>query len=740
MDFVCPHCRTVCEGQSRVIGTEVRCPSCRNTFVARAPVRATLSKWGAYIACGIIVLVTVGILLWLFSASGARKVESTKTIAQQPTLNHTETITTLVPDSDERIEVRSPSQQELLKRCVTITTVDSNASGFFFKRKGRVFVVTCNHVVFDQPFLIIHDLNGKEYPAERVFCARDRDMAVVALKNAASIHVPTFEVEDDVGSVEIESELVCYGDSEGKGVIVRSEGKLLGIGPRVIETDTTIVPGNSGGPVILSSSGKVVGIASHLTINSGTWVKGTRFDNQTRRFAVRMDTVNWEEIMENGSPILQSTDYHEVFLFATDVYSGRNGRTADFSHAFCCALWAASHDDIDAQLEVGFDYAVGIGVEKDVSQAIQWYRRAADHGNAIAQRRLGMMYLSGDFVLQDITKAFSMFESASNNGDSEAMYQLGKLYQHGKGIDKDAKKALSLFLQAAATGHLASVAEVGWHYEQGVQVEQDYQEAKRWYQIGSEKGDSFSLYRLGVMHYYGCGECSNKDMAFQYFKQAAEKDNFVSDISRGDCFYHLGLSYYTGKVVSQNYQFASSWFLQAAKLGHVQAQSYLGVCYEKGLGISINEDQAFTWWLEAAKGGDASAQYNVGYAYDLGKIKPENKMEAANWYRRSAEQGFAPAQLNLGVLYIYGNGVRQNSVEAFNLFTAAANQGNLIAMSNLGICYYFGRGVSKDLNQARLWLEKASKQGESTATEFLQGHPDISRTNVVKPKQDWRAK
>lgn len=733
MDFVCPHCRTVCEGQSRVIGTEVRCPSCRNTFVARAPVRATLSKWGAYIACGIIVLVTFGILLWLFSASGARKVESTKTIAQQPTLNHTESITSPVPDSSEQTEVRSPSQQELLKRCVTITTVDSNASGFFFKRKGRVFVVTCNHVVFDQPFLIIHDLNGKEYPAERVYCAKDRDMAVVALKNASSIHVPTFEVEDDVGSVEIESELVCYGDSEGKGVIVRSEGKLLGIGPCVIETDTTIVPGNSGGPVILSASGKVVGIASHLTINSGTWVKGTRFDNQTRRFAVRMDNVNWEEIMEKGNDLLQSTDYHEIQQFAQDVLKGENGRVSDSTHAFYCSRWAASHGDAEAQTEIGFDYEWGIGVEQSLAEAIKWYQMAAEQKEPKAQRFLGTMYLKGGiFISANKEKAFELFMSAATAGDIDSMYQIGCLYRSGDGCEKRPDIALEYFRRASSLGHVGSMAELGWHYEFGIGTEQNYQEAKQWYQKGANMGDSFSLYRLGRIVLDGCGEPPNPTKAFQCFSEAADKDNFLSDLYRGECFYYLGWSYYNGKGTNQIDPLAFIWFQRAAELGNVPAQAYLGDCYEFGHGTTIDLKKSFHWYLEAAKGGDARSQFNVGVSYHYGKQIPVDCFEAANWYRRSADQGYASAQLNLGVLYSEGKGVPKNAVEAVKWFQKAADQGKLTAMSNLGKCYFYGDGVPKDLIRARQYLQKASSQGESDAVAFLQEHPEILRSNTYK--------
>ncbi len=731
MDFVCPHCRTVCEGQPRVIGTEVRCPSCRNTFIARAPVNASRSKWGVYAACGVIVMITIGLLCWLFSGSGNHQTETLQTIVRQPTTNSTESILSLVSDSGERTENKHPSQQELLKRCVTITTVDSNASGFFFKRKSRVFVVTCNHVVFDQPFLLIHDLNGKEYPAERVYSAKDRDMAVISLKNAANIHVPTFEAEGDVGSLEIESELVCYGDSEGKGVIVRSEGRLLGIGPRVIETDTPIVPGNSGGPIILSSSENVVGIASHLTINSGTWVKGTRFDNQTRRFAVRMDNVNWDEIMVNGSPVLQPTDYHEIQQFAQDVFKGENGRTSDATHAFYCALWAASHGDSEAQTTIGLDYECGIGVEKSIVEAIKWYQKAAEQKNPQAQRLLGVIYLKGDPLIPvDKDKAFRLLMSAADAGDIDSMYQIGRLYRSGEGCEKRPDIALEYFKKASSLGHVGSMAEVGWHYELGIGTEQNYQEAKQWYQKGASFGDSFSLYRLGRIYLDGCGQAPDENKAFYCFSQAAEKNNFLTDLYRGECYFYLGWSFFHGIGTSQIEKLAFTWFERAANLGHVRAQSYLGNCYDLGIGVSIDEQKAFSWYFQAAKGGDANAQYNVGWTYDKGKGIPINKSEAFQWYSRSAEQGNADAQLMLGLFFVRGDGIQKNLFEAVKWFRKSAEQGNPTAMSNLATCYYFGDGTSKNMEQARYWLKRALEQGSSQAKDFIQKHPQIFQNRL----------
>ncbi len=62
---------------------------------------------------------------------------------------------------------------------------------------------------------------------------------------------------------------------------------------------------------------------------------------------------------------------------------------------------AADQGDTEAQVNLGFMYAVGRGVPQDDAEAVRWYRLAADQGFTAAQVNLGMMYAQGRGVSQD---------------------------------------------------------------------------------------------------------------------------------------------------------------------------------------------------------------------------------------------------------------------------------------------------------------------------------------------------
>ena len=98
--------------------------------------------------------------------------------------------------------------------------------------------------------------------------------------------------------------------------------------------------------------------------------------------------------------------------------------------------------------------------------------------------------------------------------------------------------------------------------------------------------------------------------------------------------------------------------LQAAGQGYAKAQFNLGLMYYNGQGVRQDYTQAVQWYRKAAEQGDAKAQYNLGVMYDNGQGVRQDYTQAVQWYRKAAEQGYAKAQYNLGVAYDNGQGVR----------------------------------------------------------------------------------
>ena len=65
-----------------------------------------------------------------------------------------------------------------------------------------------------------------------------------------------------------------------------------------------------------------------------------------------------------------------------------------------------------AQVNLGFAYLDGNGVEKNVGKAAHWFYKAASHGLPIAQYVMGGMYAEGKGVKQDSIEALKWLRLA----------------------------------------------------------------------------------------------------------------------------------------------------------------------------------------------------------------------------------------------------------------------------------------------------------------------------------------
>ena len=81
--------------------------------------------------------------------------------------------------------------------------------------------------------------------------------------------------------------------------------------------------------------------------------------------------------------------------------------------------------------------------------------------------------------------------------------------------------------------------------------------------------------------------------------------------------YNLGLRYYNGEGVSQDYQKAFHNFALSAAQGYSEAEYCLGVCYYYGEGVDLNFTRAATYFNLAADKGDSYAQNYLGIMYQV---------------------------------------------------------------------------------------------------------------------------
>jgi TPR repeat protein len=99
-------------------------------------------------------------------------------------------------------------------------------------------------------------------------------------------------------------------------------------------------------------------------------------------------------------------------------------------------------------------YEEGLGVEKNIGQAIRWYEKAAMRGLPEAENRLGHIYYHGSGNAgKDFKKAQKWLTRAANHDVAEAQHTLGHMYQEGEGVVTNKETAADLLNKAAANGY-----------------------------------------------------------------------------------------------------------------------------------------------------------------------------------------------------------------------------------------------------------------------------------------------
>ena len=435
-----------------------------------------------------------------------------------------------------------------------------------------------------------------------------------------------------------------------------------------------------------------------------------------------------------------------MHLFGYLLFNG-TGVSQNQAEATKWWLKAAEQGDVNAQYSLGVCYENGYGVEQSYTEAAEWYSKAAEQGNVDAQFNLGVCYEMGEGVEQSYEKAASWYRKAAEQGDANAQFNLGVCYYNGKGVEQSYEKAAEWYRKAAEQGYANAQYNLALCYNNGEGVEQSYEKAVMWYRKAAEQDFGLAQVGLAGLLYSGLGVVMDQEEAIKLLRSAAEHGTAEANLflnlldEGGDKFegseltsrymeaagkgdvraqFLLGLCYYSGTGVEQEYEKAVKWYRKAAEQGLAQAQFNLGVCYGNGKGVEQDYNEAAEWCRKAAEQGLAPAQFYIALCYGNGKGVEQDYNEAAEWYRKAAEQGLAQAQCSLGVCYGNGKGVEQDYNEAAEWFRKAAEQGYANAQYNLALCYENGEGVEQSYEKAAEWYRKAAKQGDEEALIALQ--------------------
>lgn len=192
-----------------------------------------------------------------------------------------------------------------------------------------------------------------------------------------------------------------------------------------------------------------------------------------------------------------------------------------------------------AMNSIGFMTLYGRGVERDVAEAAQWFKRAMQANEPRGFRNMARLLRDGSpkaGIAADRAEAMRLMRVAAEDGLGLAAYDLGEWL---KADNKDKKseawfaRVLAKSQADAARGDPEAQYLLGCCFVYGRGVLKDDHAAFAWFALAADKGHSAAMTMLGCLYEYGSGVTKNAAKANDWYERAATKGERSDVRSRG---------------------------------------------------------------------------------------------------------------------------------------------------------------------------------------------------------------
>lgn len=117
-------------------------------------------------------------------------------------------------------------------------------------------------------------------------------------------------------------------------------------------------------------------------------------------------------------------------------------------------------------------------------------------------------------------------------GDLQSAYILGDCYVRGLGTDINYQEALRWLKETAQRNHKLAQRDLAQLYRSG-KIGRDYETAVKWFQMAAESGETFSMYELSEMYFYGLGVPKSLSNSTKWLRKAADNGHGYAQAELG---------------------------------------------------------------------------------------------------------------------------------------------------------------------------------------------------------------
>lgn len=257
--------------------------------------------------------------------------------------------------------------------------------------------------------------------------------ALSASAQETNLDLPALQAGADKGDAKAQYELArCY--EHGKGVMQNyfKAGQYA-----KLSAQQGYVPGEA---LLGSYYGRGIGMGRNIKVAVQWYRKAADEGDALSQFAMggfyatgrgvtnNMDqAIQWWQKAADQNQVDAETRLGQLYLLPEPPFGNTyldNTKALVFLHR------AAAQGSAAAMNYLGVAYDNGMGVKRDMKEAVKWYQAAAERGDAMGQANLGQHYFDGTGVSTDMVQAYRWFKLSANQnnfmGEAGFNHFLGK--------------------------------------------------------------------------------------------------------------------------------------------------------------------------------------------------------------------------------------------------------------------------------------------------------------------------
>ena len=187
------------------------------------------------------------------------------------------------------------------------------------------------------------------------------------------------------------------------------------------------------------------------------------------------------------------------------------------------------------------------GGPDDAEESIRLLKQAAQQGHPLAMHSLALHYKSGTGIQRDVSQAYEWFAKAAESGFIPAMVEAADALKAGRGVKASPRRAVETFQRAAEGGSVVAMQKLGLTYLDDVPAigdedatQADNSLALLWFGRAADRGDSLSRKYTAILMENGKGLPNPQpEIAERYWRLAAYSGdeyaqfNFAEKLKQG---------------------------------------------------------------------------------------------------------------------------------------------------------------------------------------------------------------